>query len=97
MLREACAGSLLGGQGGDGSTARDGGASSRGDEIGREAGDVDDCDAAGSVPVGTGASGSRRSGSMRMLEGASGFGKRSATSSRTCSLVLPRAARISSR
>ena len=39
----------------------------------------------------------RRSGSLRMLEGASGFGKRSATSSRACRTHLPRAAASSSR
>ena len=39
----------------------------------------------------------RRSGSLRMLEGASAFGKRSATSSRACRIHLPRAAARSAR
>src|SRR5262245_8781594 len=54
--------------------------------------------AGGAAVIGAGSagcSGGRRSGSLRMLEATSGCGKRSATSSRTRSLLLPRAARIS--
>ena len=47
--------------------------------------------------AGSAAATGRRSGSLRMLEGKSGFGKRSATSSRACRIHLPRAAAKSSR